>query len=145
MGAEGNGRLAGSPFRDWLVRAMAERRWTITMLADELARVQGSGTRDALRTRVSSWRRGIYEPSPKWAPYLAEVFGVEPDYVLGLMGVRPYGGEEEDDLDPRKAEVLALVRAADLAPAEWEMFAEMLHFWGRKHAAAPAEGSSAEG
>jgi transcriptional regulator with XRE-family HTH domain len=61
---------------------------------------------------VSEWINGKRRPIPQTCIRLAEAFDVDPDTVLAIAGHR----SATAPLDDPKADLIALIRRADLSP-----------------------------
>lgn len=139
-GRETDGGQAERPFAAWL-QGWMKGRYSQFQLADELIRAGAGANRNALQTRISAWTTGKVDPSAKYLELIAEVAGVDHDYLLGLVGFRSY--VEDGDEDPAKQELIALIRAGRFSPKEARLLRQVLLFMAQEHV--EADGTSAEG
>ena len=87
----------------WLRHQLARREWSGADLARRL---------DVSTGRVSEWTSGKRRPNPRTCIHLADVLGMDPDQVLAIAGHRVH----PEPLDDPKADLIALIRQADLSP-----------------------------
>jgi transcriptional regulator with XRE-family HTH domain len=95
--------LTDPDIASWIKRQLARRQWA----AVDLARHTGLST-----GAISEWTTGKRVPSTQSCLRLADAFGVDVDTVLAIAGHRLAPLPPEDP----KAELIALIRRADLSP-----------------------------
>lgn len=91
-----------SRFSDWLRTAMKMERWNRAETAAQLGIDPST---------VSRWLKGERIPSPEMCDRVADIFGVDLDFVLNLAGHRP-PIFEHDPASP-EGRLLPLIRQVD--------------------------------
>ena len=95
--------LTDPDIASWIKRQLARREWA----AVDLSRRTGIST-----GAISEWTTGKRIPSSQSCLRLADAFGVDPDTVLAIAGHRTASAP----LDDPKADLIAMIRRADLSP-----------------------------
>jgi transcriptional regulator with XRE-family HTH domain len=118
----------GDPqFREWLQEELHQRRWRAVDLARRLEVPNGT---------ISRWLSGERQPSPRYCEMLADVLGVDADYVLTLARHRLPSVAIAPD-DPRQR-IIALVERINLTPSQAAGLEGMLRAWLDEQNAAAA-------
>lgn len=104
--------------RDWLNEQMRQRGWSPADLARAYNRAAGEPDKQRYGM-VHGWTRSTTKgnarrPGPKAIHTLAEVFGVDPDYLMSLAGYRVKDAPTDD---PVRADLWARIERLDLTPA----------------------------
>ena len=104
------------PLRDWLNARMAERDWRPA----DLERAYKAATGDEDRSvygMIHAWTRSTgrnaRRPSPANLHHLADVFGVDVDFLMGLAGYRV---RDEPEEDPELADLWSRFRSIPATP-----------------------------
>jgi transcriptional regulator with XRE-family HTH domain len=112
-------------FREWLYEELHQRRWRAVDLARRLEVPSGT---------VSRWLSGERQPSPRSCEILANILGVDADFVLTLARHRPAARSLAAD-DPRQR-IIELIERIDLSPSQAAGLEAMLRAWlDEQHAA----------
>jgi transcriptional regulator with XRE-family HTH domain len=92
-------------FVEWLRGQLRRRGWNAAELARRLQVPSGT---------ISRWMTGERQPSSRSCDLLADVLGVDLDFVLTLAGHRP--GPEATGPDDQRAAIIALLERINLTP-----------------------------